>query len=604
MKLVKLTLENFRCYKEETSIEFNDLTTVIGKNDVGKSTILEALEIFFNNDLVKIAPDDANIESENKNVSIICDFIDLPGKLILDSGAETSLAEEYLEYDRGLLRVKKVYDCSKSKPSEEIFIVAKHPTVDGGSDLLKLKEKDLQKIVKEKELDVKLKGNPDMRKAIWKSFDDLNLQTVELSVTKALDDKSIWKRLESYLPMYALFQSDRQSNDSDNEVQNPMKAAIQEAISEVRDEITAIEKKVREKATEIAKETQLALNTIDAELAKTITPDFNSPADSKWNSLFSITMKTDQGISLNKRGSGVRRMILVSFFKAQAERKAKYTNHKDVIYAVEEPETAQHPNNQRILVDSFYDLSESNNCQVLLTTHSPNLAQELPLDSLRYVFKDEKGKMHIESGTDEVFTKITEALGIFAANRINVQVVLCVEGPTDVEAMKQLNRCVRENGYKVVDIATDPRIAILPLGGSSLKFWVEKRYLDNLHCKECHIYDNDVKTYQKSIDAINARGDGSWGTLTQKSEIENYLHSDAIKQVYGIDMDTSQPKVPELFGKKYAVKKGLDSPMGPTKSKSYLTKAFIQGMNGPRLLQIDPTNEVKGWFEKIEAILS
>ncbi len=604
MKLVRLTLENFRSYKEVTSIDVDDITTIIGKNDMGKSTILEALEIFFNNDVVKIAPDDANIESDDKKVSIICDFSELPDKLVLDSGAETTLSREYLEYAPGLLRIKKVYDCCKSKPSEEVYIVAKHPTIEGASDLLKLKEKELQKIVKDKGLDSKLKGNPEMRKAIWDSYDDLNLQTVELSVSKGLDDKSIWTRLESYLPMYALFQSDRQSNDSDNEVQNPMKAAIQEAISEVRDEISAIEKKVREKATEIAKETQEALNTIDAELAKAITPDFNSPADSKWNSLFSITMKTDQGISLNKRGSGVRRMILVSFFKAQAERKAKTTNHRDIIYAIEEPETAQHPNNQRILVESFRELSQNNNCQVLLTTHSPNLAQELPLNSLRYISKDKSGKMQIESGTDDVFEKISDVLGIFAADRMNVQVAICVEGPTDVEAMRQLNRCVRENGFDVVDITSDPRIAILPLGGSSLKYWVEKRYLDNLHCKECHIYDNDVHAYQKSIDVINARGDGSWGVLTQKYEVENYLHPDAIKQVYDVDVDTAQPKVPESFGKEYANKNGLDAPMGPTKSKTYLTKVFVEGMNGARLAQIDPSGEVKGWFEKIDAILT
>lgn len=46
MKLYQLKLKNFRSYKEEICIEFENLTTFIGKNDVGKSTILEALEIF------------------------------------------------------------------------------------------------------------------------------------------------------------------------------------------------------------------------------------------------------------------------------------------------------------------------------------------------------------------------------------------------------------------------------------------------------------------------------------------------------------------------------------------------------------------------------
>ena len=77
-------MTNFRCYKETISIDFDDLTTFIGKNDIGKSTILEALEIFFNNDLVKIDPSDANVYG-NKEVIISCDFCELPVELVLDS---------------------------------------------------------------------------------------------------------------------------------------------------------------------------------------------------------------------------------------------------------------------------------------------------------------------------------------------------------------------------------------------------------------------------------------------------------------------------------------------------------------------------------------
>lgn len=54
MKLKLITIENFRCYKYCISVAFDDLTTFVGKNDIGKSTILDALEIFFNNDTVKI----------------------------------------------------------------------------------------------------------------------------------------------------------------------------------------------------------------------------------------------------------------------------------------------------------------------------------------------------------------------------------------------------------------------------------------------------------------------------------------------------------------------------------------------------------------------
>lgn len=602
MKLKTLHLENFRCYKKNISIEFDDLTTFIGKNDIGKSTILEALEIFFNNDLVKIDSSDANIFG-SKEVTITCDFNELPAELILDSGEKTNLTDEYLTIEDGLLRIKKVYDCSKSKISPTVYIIANHPSADGVENLLSLKEKELQKIIKEKGLQVPLKGNPTMRKAIWSTVDDLQLRTCEIEVSKTKEDgKEIWSKIDSYLPNFALFQSDRSSHDSDGEVQNPMKAAIQEAIAEVQEEIYAIQKRINDKAMLIAEQTQAALRCIDENLANQLIPKFTPPAASKWNSLFSIAMDTDEGIALNKRGSGVRRMILVGFFKAEAERKAKKTSKKNIIYAIEEPETAQHPNNQKILIKSFLELSKSENCQVILTTHSPSLAQELPVDCLRFINRNDFQNPEVLSGND-ILPMIVETLGILPNRNQEVKFLLCLEGPTDVDAFKSFSRCLREKYPDVIDIENDKRVLVVPLGGSILKYWVEKQYFKNLGCPEIHIYDNDVNTYQKSIDEVNARKDGSWGTLTQKFEIENYLHPEAIKSVYGVDVDTSQNDVPKLFGIAYSEKNKLDGVMKGKTAKPYLSKVFQEGMNIQYLEEVDPNGEVKGWFDRIASML-
>lgn len=358
MKLKAATLKNFRCYEDEITIELSDLTTFIGKNDIGKSSVLEALEIFFNNDVVSIEQGDANIRSGCTKVEVTCEFTDFPAALTLDAGAETSLAEEFLLTDAGSLKIRKVFDCGSKKPPVEVFVVANHPTAAGFNNLLELKEKDLQARVKEMGLDAALKGNPGMRKAIWAAAGDLELTETAIPVSKAKEDtKRIWEQIESYLPLFALFQSDRSSRDSDDEVQNPMKAAVAAAIAEVQDDIARIQKRVQEKAEEIAKSTLEALKSIDENLASELTPEFTPPTPSKWSGLFSVGLNTDSGIPLNKRGSGVRRLVLVSFFKAEAERRLKNSNRRSIIYAIEEPETAQHPNNQRILIESFKSLA-------------------------------------------------------------------------------------------------------------------------------------------------------------------------------------------------------------------------------------------------------
>ena len=139
MNLESVSIKNFRCYADEITVSFQELTTFVGKNDIGKSSVLEALEIFFNNDTVAMEQGDANILSEQKRVEITCEFSNLPKTLSLDAGAETTLEAEYLLSAIQTLKIRKVFDCGLKKPSVEVFVIAYHPTAQGVSNLLELK---------------------------------------------------------------------------------------------------------------------------------------------------------------------------------------------------------------------------------------------------------------------------------------------------------------------------------------------------------------------------------------------------------------------------------------------------------------------------------
>lgn len=610
MRLKSVSIKNFRCYRQEITTTFDDLTTFVGRNDIGKSTILEALEIFFNNETVKIEQGDANVYSGDSAVIITCEFLDLPASLSLDAGAETSLAGEYLLTTDGALKIKKVYECSKKTPSVDVFIVANHPTAAGVSNLLELKEKELQQLIKDKGLDAALKGNPGMRKAIWAATTDLQLAEVELPVTKSKEDsKRIWEQLESHLPMFALFQSDRSSRDSDGEVQNPMKAAIAAAIAEVQDEIDQIQRKVQEKAEAIARNTHEALKTIDAGLARSLNPQFTPPTTAKWTGLFSVNMDTDDGIPLNKRGSGVRRLVLVSFFKAEAERRLITGNKRSIIYAIEEPETAQHPNNQKILIESFKSLANEPGCQMVLTTHSPGFASELPADSIRFVTRDLGGNPIVEAGVD-VFGKVADTLGLVPDSR--VKVLLCVEGPTDVSAFKSLSRALHQVDPSIPDFSTDERVAFVVLGGGTLKHWVAERYLKSLMRPEVHIYDSDVPDYANQVEEINQRDDGrgSWAVQTSKHEIESYLHPQAIQDAFGFEIaivdhpGADGKAVPKLFGEAFSANRGHGAPLKDSNAKAKLAELAFPRMTAAMISERDPAGEVEGWFRRVGAMLA
>jgi putative ATP-dependent endonuclease of OLD family len=606
MKLLSIEIENFRCYENIVKVSFDNLTTFIGKNDIGKSSVLEALEIFFNNDVVQISDDDSNINSQSNNVTITCEFNELPESLILDSGHETTLRDEFLLTGDGSLKIKKTFDCSKKKPPVEICILANHPTSKGFESLLELKEKDLQARIDKDKIDCPKKGNPLMRKAIWESASDLEIKAVEIPLTKAKEDsKRIWEQIDKYLPMFALFQSDRSSKDSDGEVQDPMKAAVNLAIAEVQNDIDKIQKKVQERTEEIANNTHKALQSIDSGLANSLKPEFTPPTPAKWSGLFSVNLITD-GIPLNKRGSGVRRLILVSFFKAEAERLLKKGNKKGIIYAIEEPETAQHPNNQKILQQSFMSLSEEDSCQVILTTHSPGFASDLPSSGVRFVTRDENGQPNVKAGID-VLGEVSHALGVTPDSR--VRALCCVEGPTDVLALKSLSNALHQEDPSILNLDNDDRIAFIVLGGGNLQHWVNHNYLKSLGKPEIHIYDADVPKYQQSAQDVNQRDESSRAFITQKHEIESYLHSEAIKNAFGVEIEvTDHPNedgkaTPKVFSEAFSLLKNFDAVMGDTKAKSKLANKAFSEMTAAMIHERDPEGEIKSWLSSMSEVI-
>ena len=156
----------FSSYYDENRISINDLTALIGKNDVGKSTILEALEIFFNQ--AKIESGDKNVFHAAEDTIIGCVFDDLPSEIALEN-VSTSFTAEYLLNEDGDLEIRKIY---RTGGKQTIWINAKHPSNAGFDDLLSKKNQELKAIIRENGLEnsVNLTINTEMRTALWESL--------------------------------------------------------------------------------------------------------------------------------------------------------------------------------------------------------------------------------------------------------------------------------------------------------------------------------------------------------------------------------------------------------------------------------------------------
>ena len=155
MKLKKLYLENFRGF-EKITIPFNDnLNVIIGKNDVGKSTVLEALEIFFNNETVKIEIEDLKVGASPQMTIGVVFEVEPEKEYLIDAERKTSLKDEYLLNEEGLLEIRKTWDCPKSLTAKSLttYIISDYLKEFANDPLITLKITDLKKVCTEKGLD-------------------------------------------------------------------------------------------------------------------------------------------------------------------------------------------------------------------------------------------------------------------------------------------------------------------------------------------------------------------------------------------------------------------------------------------------------------------
>ncbi len=396
MRIDTVKIENFRGYENETSINFSDLSVFVGKNDIGKSTVLEAMDLFFNEGkgVIKVDKDDINKackEQGNTEIKISVIFSELPEELTIDATNPTTLTAEYLLNSDGKLEIKKTYpNAGKAK----VFIKANHPTNPLCGDLLLKKNADLKKRLTDGIECADQTKNATIRNSLWEHYvADLQLADIEIEIAK-LDAKNTWEQLKKYMPLYSLFQSDRKNSDGDNEVQNPMKFAVQEILkdAELQAKLLSVAEVVEDKLKEVSNNTLEKLNEMNPDIANSLKPNIPKPETLKWVDVFkSVSITGDEDIPINKRGSGVKRLILLNFFRAEAERRRVETNMPGIVYAIEEPETSQHPKHQRKLIEAFIKLATAEKTQIVLTTHSPPIVKMLDFEHLQLI-KDGDGK--------------------------------------------------------------------------------------------------------------------------------------------------------------------------------------------------------------------
>lgn len=476
MYIDTLIIEGYGIFSEKTEIKFNDgLNVLIGPNNSGKSTVLNALRILLDKDYPKrleiadfsrtsdIAtyrntPPEVAIKLILKEKSVnkeeYSDKIVTVSEWLTKIGSpfEAQLTYRFFLPETELQDYKKDFKDINApkvfwgKLEDRYLKKYRHEFLVGHSELgNKVDYEDLRRFslhyfdaIRDVERDM-FKGSSTLLKEVIQFFIDF-----ELKSNSEVDDKTI-SRVEK-------------NKEKFNESSKQLIEILEKRMKSGKKEIFNYTKKMGAHKGE-NEEINLEGSLSETELY----------------SVLRLMVKSGTGISLpvTHNGSGFNNLIYISLLlaKMQKNRDVNYVGENISVFsllAIEEPEAHLHPNMQYRFLKYLAEEQKDKVDQIFITTHSPNITASIDLNSLIALQKLEGGKMHIaypgkvfqEENEDDNKSKkyIQRFLDVTKSDILFADRIIFVEGITEQMILTRMANIMGKS-------LEDNYVSVINLGG-------------------------------------------------------------------------------------------------------------------------------------------
>lgn len=487
MRMKKARIQGYRCL-HDVEIDFDDVTTFIGPNGVGKSAVLRALDWFFNGG--ELTDDDVWAGAEDRRVSVEVEFGDLTE---VDRIALGKYAADAVE----TVRLWKRWENGEEKLSGRALA---YPP--------------FQEIRGHKQASERLK----LYRALRTEYPELNLPTAGSSgaAEKAMDqwEKAHPELLEptdmasdnhffgfagqakmSGLFDYVFVSADLRASEHEPDIKGSIIGRIiQQSLdgSRAKADLLQLEEELNTNREEIhAKHYDEQLGTLSAKLTKEIeqlttgrsvqisshVPELRLPQPK-----FKVTIRDrNANTRVDQQGHGFQRALLITALRVLAESEASQKN-STVFLAIEEPELFQHPIQARVFASVLRALAgkAERGMQVAYATHSPYFLETEGFHQIRRMVRTVENNVpsaRFHSATHEQVAARLSGVREDEQVRLNImrvclrdlpealfaQAVVLVEGETErglLEGCAERVDPLHKQGIAVVDVGGKSRIPL------------------------------------------------------------------------------------------------------------------------------------------------
>ncbi|MCJ8223690.1 AAA family ATPase [Bacillus sonorensis] len=403
MRLTKFSVENYKVFKDAFSIDFSKDSIIIltGRNNTGKSTILEAIDRFFQKESKpKTIPNDCFskrntpikltgvFESETETITIVKKYEEDSAPKFYADGKEIKSNHDLSETLNEILDNQPFYITPYMSPENVKDLIQKIY-----ADIIK---NDLQRLEN-------CEGNSKEEK-------ELELANEYIKVKKSIPEflKKIKSNTDNLL--------ERVSND------------------------------VSENLRTLFSNEHLSLNVIGGESEGFSLNDILKSTNSSVN----IDSKNQSEMPLENQGTGLQRMSLIYLIQSMIQSRLMGEGD-DKLLLIDEPEAFLHPEAVRALSRSLYKIGEK--MPLMISTHSPILIDLSEKHTSIQVFRvGEKEAIQLYKSLSKQFDendiqnmKILNYVDSYVNEFFFAEKILIVEGDTEYIAFKHFAELENEN---------------------------------------------------------------------------------------------------------------------------------------------------------------
>ncbi|MBK8034715.1 MAG: AAA family ATPase [Chloroflexi bacterium] len=422
MQITSVRLVNYRCFRDSGEVNLSKFSVLIGRNDGGKSSFLKAID--------KALNQDGTFEADD------CWFEVVNGEQQRSETLEVYIKFETRNFDK--FHVRTTY----SRIDNVILRHLEAQIVDEpdlNRDFTQLKKTELQGLCSRFDIEFKTSDTNPTLIAELKNYRD------------RLPKRDGWIQLPnevaSSLPKVNLYASveetgpDKVITDNLNKYfRNELLDGHQKALTHVREEVeTALNAH--------AKNTMLpALSThCNIVQAVSIKLDESSFTALKVSKVL-ITQPDGKEIDWARIGSGKKREMALGIFRWEHEMlidqiEDQTSEPTPTVVLFDEPDVNLDYAAQRLVNELLQDLAgKYPTTQVIVATHAVNIIDSVSVDCIRFFDNAEYRPWRFEYPVEEneQLERIRQSIGLSNSALFNENLIVVVEGPTEMAAIPRL----------------------------------------------------------------------------------------------------------------------------------------------------------------------